>query len=69
MPNDLQRAYLDGAAMAYRDVARKIKQMILDAPEEIKGMIGCMEPFADSCLKKAGGVYEEAERIEKATRQ
>lgn len=69
MPNDLQQAYLDGAAMAYRDVATKIKEMILKAPSEIGEMLKCMEPFADSCLKKADGIYEEADRIENATRQ
>ena len=68
MPNELQKAYLDGAAMAYRDVAAKIKQMVNDAPSSIKGLMSCMEPLAESCMKKADGVYEEAERIETADR-
>ena len=67
--NEAQQIYCDGAAMAYRDVARKIKQMILDAPPEVKGMMSAMEPFADSCLLKADEVYKEAERHQIATRQ
>lgn len=69
MPNELQQAYLDGAAMAYRDVASKIQDMIRKAPSEIKGLMTCMETLAESCLKKADGVYEEAGRIETAMRQ
>lgn len=68
MPNQLQQAYLDGASMAYKDVATKMRQMIADAPKEIRGMLSAMEPFADSCMKKASGIYEEAKRIENATR-
>lgn len=66
--NDLQKAYLDGASMAYKDVAQKIRDMITNAPSRIKDVIGVMEPLAVSCDLKSQEVYKEAERIENSTK-
>lgn len=62
--NDLQKAYLDGASMAYRDVAEKLRTMISKAPPEIAELLKAMTPFADSCALKADGIYKEAELLE-----
>lgn len=66
--NELQKAYLDGAAMAYRDVAAKLRNMIKEAPPSFKSFMAAMEPFAITCELKAKEVYKEAERI-KGVRQ
>lgn len=62
--NDLQKAYLDGASMAYKDVADKMRSMITNCPSEIKGMMEGWLPFADSIALKSQEVYREAERME-----
>lgn len=67
--NNHQKSYLDGAAMAYRDVAKLITGMISRSPAEIKSMVEIMRPIADVCEKKAMEVYKEAERIEHELRQ
>lgn len=71
--NDLRdklvTTYCDGAAMAYRDVAAKLRQMIRDAPPMIRPLLSSLEPFAESCERKAKEVYLESERYEKERRQ
>lgn len=69
MPSELQKAYLDGASMAYKDVSDKLYQMIEDAPESVRGIMSAMEPFAKSCRMKAAEVYLEADRMENGVRQ
>lgn len=49
--------------MAYRDVAAKIRQMIENAPNEVRSMMSAMEPLAVSCEAKAQEVYIEFERF------
>jgi hypothetical protein len=66
MINELQQAYLDGASMAYKDIADKMRQMIKNCPPEIKNMMEGWLPFADSVALKAQEVYREAERIDGA---
>jgi hypothetical protein len=61
---EAQRIYCDGAAMAYRDVAAKVRQMIAAAPVEIKHLMEACEPLAISCENKAKEVYKEFERME-----
>lgn len=61
--------YCQGAAMAYHDVAAKLRDMISRAPVETKPFMEHMRPFADSCDKKAEEVFKEADRFESAVRQ
>ena len=63
------RTYCDGAAMAYRDVAAKLRNMVDTAPPELRTVMEAMLPFAESCEKKAVGVYDEALRHEAAVLQ
>lgn len=67
--NDLQKSYCDGAAMAYRDVSNKIRQMQNDAPAEIKHLVTMLEPIAQACEAKAKNVYVECENFTSGVRQ
>jgi hypothetical protein len=67
--NDAQKAYIDGAAMAYQDVADKMNEMIDKAPAPLKDLMETWRPFARSVEAKAKGIHEEAERMEGATPQ
>lgn len=60
---ELQKAYLDGASMAYKDVARKIRDMIDKAPIEVRPLMACMEPMIDACNTKAKEVYNAVPKI------
>lgn len=66
-PSELD-AYCDGAAMAYRHVAAKLRDMIARAPNELKPSLEYLTHFADACEAKAREVYKEADRFETATR-
>lgn len=57
--NSLQKTYCDGAAAAYRDVAKTLNDMVEN------NLMGDVKLFADSCLKKAMNVYDLAEQMEK----
>jgi len=48
----LQQAFLDGATMAYQDVATQIRKMVKEAPESLKGFMEAWSPFADACETK-----------------
>lgn len=61
MTNEM-RLYCDGAAMAYRDVAAKLRELIANAPPELKSILQGLEPFAAATELKAVEVYREAER-------
>lgn len=62
--NDLQRAYLDGASMAYRDVADKIDDMIHRAPLPLRGLLSVLKPLADCCRAKSKEIYREVARMD-----
>lgn len=61
--NDKQKAYCDGAAMAYRDCAKKMDELINNSPAAIAEIMQGMRPFADAMRAKASEVYKEVERI------
>jgi hypothetical protein len=66
--NSLQKAFLDGASVAYTDVADKVESMLAKAPAELKEVLEIMRPFGEACRKKAIGLYAEAENMEKGTK-
>ena len=61
--NKLVEIYCDGAAMAYRDIAKHMRQIIKDCPDDIKEFMSAFEPVATACEAKAIEVYNEAERF------
>lgn len=63
--NELQKAYCDGAAMAYQDASDKLRDLMKKAPAGsfIAEMISAMEPFADALDVKAVEVYKECDRF------
>lgn len=61
--NDLQKAYCDGATMAYKDAAAKMRQIINDAPPSLHLILRSMEPFAECLERKALEVHRECERF------
>ena len=61
---DLVKIYCDGAAMAYRDVANKLEEMIKNQPPELNGVLICLRPFVDTLRNKADEVYAEAKRFD-----
>lgn len=64
----LQKSYCDGAAMAYRDCAARIREMTNNAPPQLKPILQGLEPLAQACEKKATEVYQEAVKF-KGVRQ
>ena len=61
--NDLQKAYCDGASMAYRDAAEKLAKMRRDAPEEVSMLFEALIPLEAALIAKSGEVYREVERL------
>ena len=45
--HDLQKAYVNGAAMSYRDVASKLEALIDSAPSETSAVLNCLKPFVE----------------------
>lgn len=64
--NPLQKAYCDGAAMAYRDCAGQILTMIDKAPPEVREFVQYLAPLADANNAKALEVFEECKRYNAA---
>ena len=62
--NSLQKAYVDGASMAYKDAADKIDELIELAPTELKPYVMILKPFGDALRLKSKCIYTEAERLE-----
>jgi hypothetical protein len=67
--NELTEAYCNGAAMAYRDVAHKLRDMVEKCPAELRPLMEGMLPFAESCEQKARLVYDEAKQYSSGVRQ
>ena len=67
--NELQKAYVDGAAIAYRDVAQQIIDMINRAPAQIKPVMECLKPIAQACLAKSKDIYIEVDRMQESVKQ
>ena len=63
MMNENQKAYLDGAAMAYRDCSSLLKRMIDNSPDELKKILQGLSPIVMAMNAKASEVYTEAERF------
>ncbi len=61
--NGLQKAYCDGASMAYKDAADKLFDMIAKAPNEIAGFMDAFKPFATALMEKANKVYEVTKEL------
>jgi hypothetical protein len=60
----LSDAYADGAAMAYRDVAKMLRFMVDNADTAFKPlMTATLLPVVEACDRKAIEVYREIERI------
>ena len=62
--NELQKAYCDGAAMAYRDTAKQIEGMVERCPPELKGLMESFAPIAKACMEKSKTVYDAATLFE-----
>lgn len=68
--NEKQRAFLDGASMAYKDCAKFCRDTGSKSPKEIEDFIKPLfETIAKSCEEKAKRVYSEAMLFDTATRQ
>ena len=60
--NHAQKIFCDGAAMAYRDCGNKLLKLIDESPQELRGMLEGLRPFANACILKASTVHDEAKK-------
>lgn len=55
------KTFCDGAAMAYHDCAVIMRNMILNAPPELREIMSALEPVAASFEYKGNTVHKQAE--------
>lgn len=65
--NTYLQAYVDGASMAYRDVAGLVRDMLSKIPEDLSEgkplLVFSLTSIANACEAKAIGTQKEADRI------
>ena len=63
MTNLLEKAYLDGASIAYKDCASILRHLMSVAPDNLKSIVKCFEPLAVEFEDRSKEIYTEAAKV------
>lgn len=55
---EAQKAYLDGASMAYKDCGHMIYQLVDNCPDELRDLMESIKPVGEAMMAKSSYVYE-----------
>jgi hypothetical protein len=61
--NENIKAYIDGASMAYIDVAKYIGDLAANTPSEFPHLVEVLTTIAEACQTKSEGIRKEAEKF------